>query len=228
VKKKPARKPAKKRPASPANEDVVAGRLVQQALFSSGFRPAFEVRAAQEREVLAGNVPRNLIARLVEQAAEILTTAQRYEMDQSTKPHRYSWGPGKKHFYTAEASVLHDLVEQIAAIAFRTAADRYRPEIAALVARLEKQTRLLEQRRENGELLAAEGRAAKKSDDDRRADRVCKLYSRIRPTHPTGKRGNGAALEAVSRQSAPLTGRGKPLTKQAIRKILKRRGIPCR
>lgn len=88
--------------------------------------------------------------------------------------------------------------------------------------------KLLEQRRENCELLAPEGRAAKKPDDEARADRVCKLYRRIRPSHPSGKRGNGAAVADVARQIGPLFDRKKPITVQAVRKILKRRGVPCR
>jgi len=124
--------------------------------------------------------------------------------------------------------MLRDLVEQIAVAAFKVAADRYRPEIAALVARLERQAEVLEQRRENGELVAEEGRAALKEENDARADRVCKLYRRIRPMHPSGKRGNGAAVAAVAREIGPLFGREKPITVQAVRKILKRRGVPCR
>lgn len=228
MKRKPARKPAKKRRAAEVEGVPLPGGGIQWTLFPVVLRPDAEVRAEQDGEVLEGGIPAVVLDRLEMQARAILEDVQRWQMDHSTKPHRYSWGPGKKHHYTAEESVLRNLVEKIAAAAFKVAADRYRPEIAALVARLERQTRLLEQRRENGQILAEEGRAARKRKTDRQADRVCKLYRRIRERHPPGKRGNGAALEAVSRQLDPLPGRDKPITVRAIRNILKRRGVPCR
>ena len=101
---------------------------------------------------------------------------------------------------------------------------------ATAVIRAEKRRRdlVLKQRRENGAILAEEGRAARKPNDDARADRICKLYRRIRSAHPRGKRGHGAAIADVSRRFGPLPGREKPITVQAIRKILKRCGVPCR
>lgn len=224
MKRKPARKPAKKRRSAEVQGVPLPGGGIQWTLFPVVLRPDAEVRAEQDGTVLEGGIPAVVLKRLETQARAILEDVQRWKMDHSTKPHRYSWGPGKKHHYTAEESVLRDLVETIAAAAFKVAADRYRPEIAALVARLERQTRLLEQRRDGGESLAEEGRAAKKLKDDARADRVCKLYRRLRPAH----RSNGATLEAVSRQLEPLSGREKPITVRAIRNILKKRGVPCR
>lgn len=224
MKRKPARKSAKKRRAG----IPVGGGWIQPTLFPVVLRPDAEVRAEEDGEVLAGKIPRVVLKRLEMQAREILESVQRREMDHSTKPHRYSWGPGKKHFYTAEESALRDLVEEIAAAAFTIAAHRYRPEIAALVAKLERQAVLLEQRRDNGESLAEEGRAARKPDDDARADRVCKLYRKIRDGHPPGRRGNGAAVAEVARQIGPLFDRDKPITTTAVRKILKRRGVSCR
>lgn len=100
--------------------------------------------------------------------------------------------------------------------------------VANMVARVDRDFKVLEQRRENGQILAEEGRAARRPKTDRRADRVCKLYRQIRPTYPAGRRGNGAALEAVSRRFGTLPGREKPISKPAIRKILKRCGVPCR
>lgn len=228
MKRKPARKPTKRKRTAKVQGIPVGGGLIQKSLFPFTPRPEAEVRAEQDGEVLGGKVPSVVLKRLETLARGILEESQRWHMDHSTKPHRFSWGPGFKHFYTAEESTLRELIEQIAAMAFRVAADRYHPEIAALVARCEKQSRLLEQRRENCELLAPEGRAAKKPDDDARADRVCKLYRRIRPSHPSGKRGNGAAVAEVARQIGPLFDRKKPITVQAVRKILKRRGVPCR
>lgn len=228
MKRKPARKPAKKRRRAEVQGIPLGNGLIQGTLFPVVLRPDAEVRAEQEAEVLAGEIPYAVLSKLEMEAFKILEHAQRREMDHSTKPHRYSWGPGKKHFYTAESSVLRELVDEIAAAAFKVAADRYRSEIAALVARLERQTLLLEQRRDNGESLAEEGRAALKAENDARADRVCKLYRRVRPMHPAGKRGNGAAVAEVARQIGPLFDRKKPITTTAVRNILKRRGVPCR
>lgn len=100
--------------------------------------------------------------------------------------------------------------------------------IAGTLVQLERDGALVDQRHENGLMLAEEGRAARKQKTDRQADRVCKLYRRIRDKHPPGKRGNGAALQAVSHQFGSLPGKDKPITVQAIRKILKRCGVPCR
>lgn len=228
MKRKPARKATKRKRTARVQGIPVGGKTIQRTLFPFTPRPEAEVRAEQDGEVLGGKVPHEVRVQLEQLAREILEESQQWEMDHSTKPHRFSWGPGSKHFYTAEESTLRGLVEQIAAAAFKVAADRYRPEIAALVARLERQAEVLEQRRENGELVAEEGRAALKEENDARADRVCKLYRRIRPSHPSGKRGNGAAVAEVARQIGPLFDRKKPITVQAVRKILKRRGVPCR
>ncbi len=228
MRKKSARKNTKNQRSAPAQGITIRGGAVQQTLFAAGFRPAIEVRAEQENVVLAGDIPPSVLHKLHEQAAESLEVMKRWEMDHSTKPHRYSWGPGKKHFYTAEESVLHELVDKIAAAAFQAAADRYRPEIAALVERLEKKTRLLRQRRENGQILAEEGRAALKPITDRRAAEVCRIYKRVRPSFPPGKRGNGAAVAEVARQCGPVPGRNSDITTTAIRKILKRCDVSCR
>lgn len=223
MKRKTVRKPTKRKRTALVQGIPVGGGWIQKTVFPIDLPTEAEMRADQDGEVLKGKVPPVILQQLEMLAREILEDSQRRHMDHSTKPHRFSWGPGSKHFYTAEAATLRKLVEEIAIEAFRIAADRYRPEIAALVARCEKQTRLLEQRRDNGESLAEEGRAARKLLADRRADRVCKLYRRIRPTSRT----NGAALAAVSRQFGPLPGRDKPITVKAIRKILKRCGVPC-
>lgn len=228
MKRKAAQKRAKKRRSAPVQGIPIEGGENQKTFFPSMFRPASEVRRDHERVVLAGNIPPDILAKLRTQAGEILAEFQRWKMNHSTKPHRYSWGRGVKNFYTVEESILHDLVEQIGTVAFRIAASRYQPEIAALVARLEKKIRLLEQRRENGQILAEEGRAALRAEADRRAEKVCRIYRRIRERHPPGRLGNGAALAEVSRQIGPLHDRNKPLTVQAIRNILKRRGVPCR
>jgi len=62
------------------------------------------------------------------------------------------------------------------------------PEVAAF----------LGSRRENGEILAVEGRAAKAENDKRRAAIVCKMYRSVRPAHPPGRKGNGEACRVVA------------------------------
>jgi hypothetical protein len=191
-------------------------------------RPDAEVRAEQDGGILFGDLgPVN--GELLDLAKEILADVQRLKMDHSDKPHRYSWGKlGFKRFYTAEESVLKNLVERVVRAGFEAAVNRYRSEVADLVARLERQTRILEERRDNGQSLAEEGRAARKSQTDRHAEKVCRIYKRIRPSFPPGRAGNGAALAEVSRRASSSPGYEKPMTKQGIRKLLRRCGVPCR
>lgn len=200
----------------------------QQTLFPIVLRPDAEVRAEQEREVLFDKVPAQVMGDLTREAKKILERVQQWEMDHFEKPHRYSGGPGHKLFYTAEESVLGELVEKIAEAAFKVAANRYREEIESLIARLDKQTRLLKQRREGGEILAAEGREKRKVKTDARTTRLCKLYKRLRSQYPRGRQGNGLTLKAVSREFGKLPDKDKAITVQAIRKALKRGGIDCR
>lgn len=227
MKRKPARKPAKRRRSAEVQGIPVGGGWIQGTFFPVELRPDAEVRAEQDGGILHGRLD-PLHEELRTLANGILEDVQRLKMDHSDKPHRYSWGPGFKHFYTAEEFVLVDLVERVVRAGFEAAVERYRHEVADLVARLERQTLLLEQRRDGGESLAEEGRAALKPENDARADRVCKLYRRIRPSHPPGKRGNGAALKEVSDQFGPLRDERKPINVKTIREILKRRGVPCR
>lgn len=86
------------------------------------------------------------------------------------------------------------------------------PEVAAF----------LEQRRENGELLAAEGRAVKAKIDNERAAMVCQLYKAVRPSFPEGRKGNGSAHRRVAERFEQRT--GKSITVRAVREILKRSG----
>lgn len=228
MKRKPARKPAKKRRAAEVQGVPLPGGGIQWTLFPVVLRPDAEVRAEQDGEVLAGGIPAVVLDRLETQARAILKDVQRWEMDHSTKPHRYSWGPGGKDFYTAEESVLRDLVKTIAAAAFKIAADRYRPEIEALVARLERQTLLLEQRRDGGESLAEEGRAArskKRADNDRI---LCKLYQSVRKSFGSGGKENTAALDVVRQRHQRKTNRDRPVARKTVRNALKRSGVPCR
>lgn len=124
-------------------------------------------------------------------------------------------------------------LEKVPEFAQRTAAEQRKLltwliRLAGMVVKWERDDALAKQRSENGQILAEEGRAARKQKTDRQAERVCKLYRRIRNQHPPGKRGNGAALQAVSQCFGSLPGKNKPITVQAIRKILKRSRIPCR
>jgi hypothetical protein len=227
VKRKPARKPAKRKRSARVQGIPVGGGWIQGTFFPLELRPAAEVRAEQDGGILHGQLePVKDDLRTI--AKGILENAQRYEMDHSDKPHRFSWGPGLKHFYTAEESVLESLVEEVIRAGFEAAVERYRSEVADLVARLERQTRILEERRENGQILAAEGRAARKPKTDRHAEKVCRIYKRVRPSFPPGRAGNGAALVEVSRRAGPSPGYEKPMTKTGIRKLLGRCGVPCR
>lgn len=227
MKRKPARKPAKKRRSAEVQGVPLPGGGIQWTLFPVVLRPDAEVRAEQDGEVLADGIPTVVLKRLEMQAREILEDVQRWQMDHSTKPHRYSWGPGKKHHYTAEESVLRNLVETIAAAAFKVAADRYRPEIAALVARLERQTRLREQRRDGGESLAEEGRAARSKKRAKNDQILCKLYQSVRGSFPSGGKGNTAALNVVRQRHQRKTNRERPVDRKTVRNALKRAGIPC-
>jgi hypothetical protein len=88
---------------------------------------------------------------------------------------------------------------------------------------LERQWKLLADKRDNGESLAEEGRAAKAPNDTARAVRICSLYRRIRPSLPDGSRGNGAAVRDVAERYQSQT--GKSITPRGVRGILKRHGM---
>jgi hypothetical protein len=91
------------------------------------------------------------------------------------------------------------------------------------IARFEKELRVLSQRRENGAMLAEEGRAAKAPNDAARAKWICSAYRRIRPSKPEGSRGNGAAIRDVVERYQSQT--GKSITPKGVREILKRHGL---
>jgi hypothetical protein len=225
VTRKPARKPAKRKRSARVQGIPIAGGWIQGTFFPLELRPAAEVRAEQDGGILHGRLD-PVDKELLDLAKGILADVQRWQMEYSETPHRWSSGRlGFKRFYTAEESVLVDLVERVVQAGFAAAVNRYRSEVADLVARLERQTRILEERRDNGQSLAEEGRAARKPRTDRRADRICKLYRQIRPASRT----NGAALAEVARRFGPAApDRKSDITVQAIRKILKRCGVPCR
>ena len=86
-----------------------------------------------------------------------------------------------------------------------------------------RHAQVLKQRRENGELLAEEGRAAKAANDIARAKHICSLYKRIRPSKPDGSRGNGGAIRDVVERYESHT--RESITPRAVREILKRHGM---
>lgn len=88
---------------------------------------------------------------------------------------------------------------------------------------LERQWKMIADKRENGEVLAEEGRAAKAPNDAARAKRICSLYRRIRPSQPDGSQGNGAAIRDVAERYQSQT--GKSITPRGVREILKRHGM---
>lgn len=93
---------------------------------------------------------------------------------------------------------------------------------------LEKQLRLLEQRRENGQILSGEGRAAQ-SKNRAASDRIiANLYRTVRPSFSPGGTGNAKAIKVVADRHQQRMGRDKPVVEKTIRNALKRCGVPCR
>jgi hypothetical protein len=227
VKRKPVRKPAKRKRSAGVQGIPVGGGWIQGTFFPLELRPAAEVRAEQDGGILHGRLD-PVDEELLDLAKGILADVQRWKMEHSDKPHRYSWGPGFKHFYTAEESVLVDLVERVVQAGFAAAVNRYRSEVADLVARLERQTVLLEQRRENGKILHAEGQVVLSKKTAEHDQILCRLYRSVRGSFPTGGKGNTAALDVVRQRHQRKTNRDRPVTRKTVRNALKRRGVPCR
>jgi hypothetical protein len=100
--------------------------------------------------------------------------------------------------------------------------------IVNTVASLDRDGRILEQRRENGEMLAEDSRAKRKPITDKRTADLCRLYQKLRKSFDAGGRGNGAALREVCRRYGSLPGREKQITVQAVRDALKRGGVVCK
>jgi hypothetical protein len=132
-----------------------------------------------------------------------------------------------RRFEVAEAE-LRALALSIALATMRFCVAHWRDGIETLAMVAIRDAKIAEQRRDGGESLAEEGRAARKAKTDRHAAQVCQIYNRVRPSFPPGRAGNGAALAEVSRRADPSPGYEKPMTKQGIRKLLKRCGVPCR
>jgi hypothetical protein len=160
-------------------------------------------------------------------AKGILADVQRWKMEHSDKPHRYSWGPGFKHFYTAEESVLVDLVERVVQAGFEAAVERYRSEVADLVARLQRKIRIREERRDNGESLAEEGRAVRSQNTSANDRILCTLYRSVRESFPSGGKGNTAAIDVVRQRHQRKTSRDRPVDRKTVRNALRRAGVPC-
>ena len=112
-----------------------------------------------------------------------------------------------------------DMIEH-AVLAGFAAARLLGPEDSELV---EKALRLLADQTENGEILAAEGRAVKAENDKRRAALICKLYRSVRPGFPPGRRGNGPANRRVAERYEMQT--GEPIHERTVRDTVKRAGL---
>lgn len=112
-----------------------------------------------------------------------------------------------------------DMIEH-AVLAGFAAARLLGPEDSELV---EKALRLLADQTENGEILAAEGRAVKAENDKRRAALICKLYRSVRLGFPPGRRGNGPANRRVAERYEMQT--GEPIHERTVRDTVKRAGL---
>ena len=102
------------------------------------------------------------------------------------------------------------------------------PEQQRFTALMNEKLEIIKHRQENGETLAAEGRAAKALADKKRAQDVCRLYRLVRRSFPAGGAGNARAILEVADRHQRSSRRDRPLTPQAIRKILRQQGVDCR
>ncbi|MGB8852871.1 MAG: hypothetical protein WCC69_04830 [Pirellulales bacterium] len=89
--------------------------------------------------------------------------------------------------------------------------------------RVEKALRRLAEQEEHVELFAAEGRAVKAENDRRRAALICKLYKAVRPSFPSGQKGNGPANRAVAERYEMQT--GETIHERTVRDTVKRAGL---
>jgi len=99
--------------------------------------------------------------------------------------------------------------------------------VANTVARIDRDFAVFEQRRENGELLAPEGQAARSRNTSKNDRILCKLYQSVRGSFPSGGKGNTAALNVVRQRHQRKTNRERPVDRKTVRNALKRAGIPC-
>jgi len=104
-------------------------------------------------------------------------------------------------------------------------ASHFRGTLEKSLCEYKKRLESLRDRTEHGEMLAAEGRNALDRENARRADRICRLYQRIRSGYAPGRAGNGQAIEAVRQRIGPIHGRDKPIDKTAVRRVLKNAGL---
>ena len=101
-------------------------------------------------------------------------------------------------------------------------------EVPRFLVELERQWQRSLERQENGELLAAEGRAAR-SETTAANDRIIvSLYRSIRPSFSPGRKGNSEAIKVVADRHKQRTGRDNPVHTKTIRNALKRAGVPCK
>lgn len=91
---------------------------------------------------------------------------------------------------------------------------------------LDRQFQIAVAKSDNGKMLAPEGRETRQKQSSELAERVVKIYRRVRRSMPTGRKGNGRAIAEVCDQIGALPGKDKPITSQWVREILKRKGQP--
>jgi hypothetical protein len=89
--------------------------------------------------------------------------------------------------------------------------------------RIMKAVRRLAEQEENGEMLAAEGRAAKAVNDRRRADLIRRLYKSVRPSFPDGRKGNGLAHRAVAERYETQT--DESVSERTVRDTVNKAGL---
>ena len=91
---------------------------------------------------------------------------------------------------------------------------------------LDRQFQVAVAKSDNGKMLAPEGREIRQKQSSELAERVVKIYRRVRRSMPTGRKGNGRAIAEVCDQIGSLPGKDKPITSQWVRKLLKSKGQP--
>jgi hypothetical protein len=84
-------------------------------------------------------------------------------------------------------------------------------------------TAILDAVRENGEMLASEGRARKKEKDDERAAIVRDLWKKVRSSFPQGRSGNAPAINAILERFTSQT--HSIISARTVRNILQKSGI---
>ena len=132
-----------------------------------------------------------------------------------------------RRFEVGEAE-LRALALSIALATMRFCVVHWRDGIETLAMIAMRDAKIAEQRRENGQILYAEGQAArskKRAENDRI---LCKLYRSVRGSFGSGGKENTAALDVVRERHRRQTKRDRPVDRKTVRNALKRCGVPCR